>query len=120
MVKLWEVSPNELRDFLARFSYRPDWHFALSYEYHHPVPLLRANCVTEDVHTGRQVVLTALRPIPYLLAHNWKNRMAYEVWALIEQLEAHERLEWFKFEGEWVWSPHPNGGSASTPGGPPF
>lgn len=114
------IGLEEVNAFLRRFSYRKGWSFEATGDSYMTGATLVGRCQTKDVHTGKSMMLFSTLPLPHMVRENWMNEVTYALWHLIEQMEGHERLEWFKFDGEWVWDPHPDGKSCWTPGGPRF
>lgn len=119
----------EIDEFVAGISYKPGWSFRVAW----PPPgdrmlgsqaLLVANAYLPDVHNpDKSTLITTTKPLPEYMIRDrgdWRKMLAFEIHELIASLEGHERLEWLRFDGEWIWHPHPGGESRNSPHGEPF
>jgi hypothetical protein len=97
-------------------SYRPGWRFRLRQG---PPLAVEVSWLVPDVHGGADVLLSACVEVVDLSRDpdDVVRHFLRGLWAVIEQLEGHERMELVRVHGRPLWNAHPEGAGelASVP-----
>ena len=98
--------------FLKRLTYKPGWTFKHYYDYNidrnRDRHQIKIEMVVEDTyHPGKMVPISMTKLVEPFDVFGEAVATEWILW-MIEELEEHEMLEWFKKDGTVVKDPHAN------------
>lgn len=102
--------------FVGGLTYRDGWTFRVEPGVDGEPGILIQYDADDVERPGRTTTLVAWVSAPPIRCEEreWLTVFARSVWHEIAELEAHERLEFLRWNGDPVWSPHPEPGQLAV------
>jgi hypothetical protein len=96
-----------LADRISRYSYKPGWTIRVGHREGHDGDWLLIRCATVDAYDpSRRLTLPGGRRITRAVEAMDDEQLTAWVLGLIDDIERHERDEWFRRDGVLVNDPH--------------